>query len=76
MCNNKIQRIAVNIIYNGNNYFLGAPCTIYEFLEKTGKSTIPMMVKLNGIFLSKKVRGDVLLKEGDSLLVILFMGGG
>ena len=66
----------MNIIYNGNNYFLETPCTICEFLKKIGKSKIPMMVKLNGNFLSRKKRGDVLLNEGDSLNIVLFLGGG
>ncbi len=66
----------MNIIYNGNNYFLEAPCTIHEFIEKIGKSKIPMMVKLNDNFLSKKERVGVLLIEGDSLNVVLFLGGG
>ena len=66
----------MNLIYNGNNYYLEAPCTICEFLEKIGKSTIPMMVNLNDNFLPGKERGSVLLNEGDSLNVILFISGG
>jgi len=66
----------VNFLYNGNNHLLEAPCTILEFLVKIGKSKIPMMVKLNDNFLPKKDLENILLKEGDTLNVILFMGGG
>ena len=66
----------MTILYNGTNQTLEAPCTIHEIIEKEGKSNMPMMVKLNGKFVVKKDRQNVLLNEGDSLNVLLFMGGG
>jgi sulfur carrier protein len=66
----------VKILYNGNNYILEYPSTVLEFLEIKGKSNIPKMVRLNDNFLPKNELENTMLKEGDSLNVVLFMGGG
>ena len=66
----------MNFLYNGNNHTLEAPRTILDFLVKIGKSKIPMMVKLNDNSVPIKDLGNIMLVEGDTLNVILYMGGG
>ncbi|NQT58212.1 MAG: sulfur carrier protein ThiS [Bacteroidetes bacterium] len=66
----------MKITYNGNIHTIEAPCTIHQFLETVGKVTMPMMAKLNGTLIPGKDMKKFQLNEGDSLSVIIFMGGG
>ncbi len=66
----------MEILYNGNIYKLDTPCTLSEFLNKTGKEKMPYTLKLNGNFIPKQELETTFLKEGDELNIILFMGGG
>ncbi|MBL7007167.1 MAG: sulfur carrier protein ThiS [Spirochaetia bacterium] len=64
------------ITFNGKTCTIPKPCTILQFLETSGKASLPMMVKLNGSLIQQKDLKDFWLKEHDVLSVVLFMGGG
>ncbi len=66
----------MTITLNGNTIDITAPCTIAEYRRRIGKTNIPLMVKLNGTFITEKDHEQAALQDGDVLTMVLFMGGG
>ena len=50
--------------------------TIAEYLETTDFDTKRIAVERNGDIVPKSQYGEIVLKEGDSLEVVSFVGGG
>lgn len=66
----------MEIIFNGEKEILEREYTVLEFLTKNELSPDIVTVSLNGAILSKGDFGTTLLKAGDSVDVLMFMGGG
>jgi len=64
------------ITFNGDKEVLDQEYTVIEFLRKNEFGPETVTVSLNGSILSKEDFAAVVLKTGDSVDVLLFMGGG
>lgn len=64
------------ITFNGDKEVLDGEYTVIEFLRKNEFGPETVTVSLNGSILSKEDFAAVVLKTGDSVDVLLFMGGG
>jgi thiamine biosynthesis protein ThiS len=66
----------ITITVNGNAKPLGAPMSVQQLLDALGLESVRVAVELNRAILPKNRFADTPLKEGDSLEIVQFVGGG
>ena len=64
------------IIVNGKEINLTKNTTVAEYLEQNQYQVKRIAVELNGDILPKYSYSDTMLKDGDRLEVVTFVGGG
>ena len=64
------------IIVNGKEINLTEDTTVPEYLEQNQYQVKRIAVELNGDILPKYSYSDTMLKDGDRLEVVTFVGGG
>ena len=64
------------IIVNGKEINLTEDTTVAEYLEQNQYQVKRIAVELNGDILPKYSYSDTMLKDGDRLEVVTFVGGG
>ena len=64
------------IIVNGKEINLTENTTVAEYLEQNQYQVKRIAVELNGDILPKYGYSDTMLKDGDRLEVVTFVGGG
>lgn len=64
------------IIVNGKEINLTEDTTVAEYLEQNQYQVKRIAVELNGDILPKYGYSDTMLKDGDRLEVVTFVGGG
>ena len=64
------------ITINGNQTTLSTDLTVAEYLEQNQYQVKRIAVELNGDILPKYSYSDTMLKDGDRLEVVTFVGGG
>ena len=64
------------IIVNGKEMNLTKDTTVAEYLEQNQYQVKRIAVELNGDILPKYSYSDTMLKDGDRLEVVTFVGGG
>lgn len=64
------------VTVNGNKYHYERPITISEMLVNLRKQSLPLAVRVNGKTVSRKNFESTLVKDGDEISVIVFLGGG
>ena len=64
------------IIVNGKEINLTEDTTVAEYLEQNQYQVKRIAVELNGDILPKYSYSDTMLKDGDRLKVVTFVGGG
>jgi len=62
--------------FNGTNISLEKAQTLHDFVTVRGFDTGRIAAELNGDIIPMKEYGNVLLKEEDTLEVVIFVGGG
>ena len=66
----------MQIILNGKPHALAEPMSVAQLLESLGLAGELVAVERNLEIVPKALRGQALLKEGDQVEVLRFMGGG
>lgn len=66
----------MEIILNGEKESLEKDYTITELLQKHGLNPAVITISLNGDILSRDSVDNTTLKDGDSVDILMFMGGG
>lgn len=69
-------RMKGEIFANGKRCEVELPCTVEEFLAGRGLKPTQVVVELNGEALERGRFGEIDLKEGDRLEVVLPVAGG
>ena len=64
------------ITVNGKQIELQKQQTVAEYLEQGGYQVQRIAVELNGDILPKYQYAETMLKDGDSMEVVTFVGGG
>ena len=64
------------VTINGNQTILSTDLTVAEYLEQNQYQVKRIAVELNGDILQKYSYSDTMLKDGDRLEVVTFVGGG
>ena len=64
------------ITINGTQTTLSTDLTVAEYLEQNQYQVKRIAVELNGDILPKYSYSDTMLKDGDRLEVVTFVGGG
>lgn len=66
----------MEIILNGEKESLDKAYTVAELLQKQGLNPSVVTVSLNGDILARDAFDSTPVKDGDSLDILMFMGGG
>lgn len=61
---------------NGQEVTFGKEVSVTEYLEENGYQIRRIAVELNGEILPKYQYSDTMLKDGDSMEIVTFVGGG
>jgi thiamine biosynthesis protein ThiS len=64
------------IIANGENRQIELPCTMEKFLNLSGWRSTQVVVEHNGNVVARRAVGNIQLKDGDRLEVIVPVAGG
>lgn len=64
------------ITVNGKEVTLTGPLSVADYLEQNNYQTKRIAVEMNGDILPKYSYSDTMLKDGDRLEVVSFVGGG
>ena len=64
------------VTINGNQTTFSTDLTVAEYLEQNNYQTNRIVVELNEEILPKYSYSDTMLKDGDRLEVVTFVGGG
>lgn len=64
------------ITVNGKEIELTAPLSVADYLEQNNYQIKRIAVEMNGNILPKYSYSDTMLKDGDRLEVVSFVGGG
>jgi len=76
-CNTEeVSRVACEILYNGQKKVIEEGQTITRFLHDLGTNQQMVSVQYNGRVLKKEEYNSTLLRDGDEVKVLYFMGGG
>lgn len=68
--------MSINIILNGKKHILDNPVDLASLLEMVKVSPEKVIVELNRELVHKSAYGTTILKNGDVLELIRFVGGG
>jgi sulfur carrier protein len=66
----------VKIVLNGKDETLLQPMTIKELIEVKGGEPDRVVVELNLEIIGKEAWADIVLKDGDRMEILRFVGGG
>ena len=66
----------IMITVNGNEIELSGALSVADYLEQNNYQLKRVAVELNGDILPKYEYSDTMLKDGDRLEVVSFVGGG
>lgn len=64
------------ITVNGQNMQLDRSLTVSEYLEQNQYQINRIAIEMNGDILPKSQYASVILKDGDTLEIVSFVGGG
>ena len=64
------------ITVNGVKRTLEQPLSVTEYLEKNQYVPVQVAIELNDQILARELYGSTILKEGDVMAIVSFMGGG
>ena len=64
------------ISFNGEEKPFKGEMTVADFLEKEGYRTERVAVEINGSIVPKHTFGEEVMKPGDTVEVVSFVGGG
>ena len=64
------------VTINGNQTTLSTDLTVAEYLEQNNYPTNRIVVELNEEILPKYLYSETRLKDGDSMEIVTFVGGG
>lgn len=64
------------ITINGNQTTFSTDLTVAEYLEQNNYQTNRIVVELNEEILPKYLYSEMRLKDGDSMEIVTFVGGG
>ncbi len=64
------------IIVNGNKLQTRTPCSVEDFVERTGLKPTQVVVELNGKVVARQMTMDIMLNQGDRLEIIVPVAGG
>ena len=74
--NTQAQIKIMKIIVNGNQKELISQATLTYFIDSSCKSPQHVIAELNGVIVKKNQWNECVLKDGDSLELVNFVGGG
>ncbi|GBE57775.1 hypothetical protein BMS3Abin01_00696 [bacterium BMS3Abin01] len=66
----------LNLEVQGRKVYYQGPADVRSLLDSQGESVLYANVRINGSVLDRRDFENVLLKEGDSVEFLYFMGGG
>jgi len=66
----------LQIILNGEAQELTPECTVFQLLENKAVTLKAGVVELNGKILKQELWQSTAISDGDSLEILIFMGGG
>lgn len=66
----------MEVLLNGEKEALDKAYTITELLQKQGLNPAVVTVSLNGDIIGRDVFDSTTVKDGDSVDILMFMGGG
>ena len=66
----------MTLTVNGNPVSLDSPISLTEYLEQNQYKIAQIAIEHNGEILPKSRYAETLLKEGDVIEIVTFMGGG
>ena len=66
----------MEVTVNGKRYSYKEGTTVNEMLNNLGKLKLPLAVRINGKTISRKNFKNTLIKNGDEISVVVFLGGG
>lgn len=72
----EVRGVACEILYNGQKKVIEEGQTITRFLHDLGTNQQMVSVQYNGRVLRKEEYHRTLLRDGDEVKVLYFMGGG
>lgn len=64
------------VTVNGKEIQINKPTSVADYLENAGYQMKRIAVEMNGDILPKYEYSDTMLKDGDRLEVVTFVGGG
>ena len=64
------------VTINGREIELKSPVSVADYLEQNHYQTNRIAIELNGEILPKYQYSDTMLKVGDSMEIVSFVGGG
>lgn len=67
---------ALRITVNGDPHELPGPSTIRQLVERLGLGTGPVAVERNGEVVPRKEHATTSVRDGDTIEVVHFVGGG
>lgn len=66
----------MTLTVNGNPVLLDSPVSLTDYLEQNQYRIAQIAIERNGEILPKSRYAETLLKEGDVIEIVTFMGGG
>lgn len=66
----------VTVVANGQRHEMNLPCSVADFVGGCGWKTTQVVVEHNGNVLGRGDLGQVMLKDGDRLEIIVPVAGG
>ena len=66
----------MNVVINGEPRTIAAPATVADLLVRLGLDPRMVVVELNREIIRRPRVGEVTLKDGDSVELVHFVGGG
>ncbi len=66
----------MQIVVNGEPHKIPTKCTVFQLLEDKAVTLKAAAIELNGKILKQELWQTTTLSAGDSLEILIFMGGG
>ncbi len=66
----------MSILLNGTAYELSSSCTLLALIENLGIVSKAMAIAINSQVIKKSLWGDYVLRDGDEVEILDFVGGG
>ena len=70
----KTKKIKINL--NGKTLFLGKDTSLFKVIKKTKLQPNKIAIELNRKIINKKNANQILLRKGDKIEIVHFIGGG